>query len=331
LGIGTFVATVNVFKDVADNFKDLYNNVLDLAKALGPLEKIALIMNMPSYSNQTRIYEEWRLKETSKIRDCEDFAQSARELGQRYRMDAIDIRMQDLCFKYGDGPPVLQNVNLSVPQGSFVAVVGPRHGGKSTLMRLLGQVVLPTDGYVFISSHLRVLHVGQQPLILKGGIWRNVALNHQFGDLDAEQRIMSICRRLGFSDYLLELMDDEKRSGKQVQDQTDSWQARLSTTDQVLINLARAFIYNAEVLVLHRPTNLLSIRLAKQVYALLHEAVQNRGLGMPASTVMLRRPRTIFVSCVRDFALERIDTLLCVANGEVKRIHQDDVTMDMLD
>jgi len=331
LSIGTFVATVNVFQGVADIFKDLYSNVLDLSKALGPLQKISAIMNMPSYSDKTRQTEKWRLQETSKLRECSDFARIARQVGARYRMDAIDIRLSELEFRYGGGPPVLENVNLSIPQGSFVAIVGPSNGGKSTFMRLLGQVVTPTKGNVFISSHLRVLHVAQHPLILKGGVWRNVALNHQFGDLEAEQRAMIICRKLGFSDYLLEHMDHEKRSGKRVQEQGSEWQARLSTTDQVLISLARAFIYNAEVLVLHRPTSMLSINSAKRVYALLHENVENRGVGMPASTVKLRRPRTVFVSCVRDFALESIGTLICVSNGNVQRISHKEVTTEMLD
>jgi len=331
LNIGTFVATVNVFKDIADNFKDLYNNVLDVAKALGPLEKITVIMNMPSYSNQTRIFEEWRQRKTSELRACSDFAQAAQESGHSFLMDAMNIQLSNLHFRYGNGPPVLADVNLSVPQGSFVAVVGPRHGGKSSLTSLIGQAMLPTEGKVFIPSHLRVLHVAQEPLILKGGLWRNVALNHQFGDLDAERRIVTICRRIGFSDYLLELMDEEKASGKQVQEQGSDWQTRLGITDQVLINLARAFIYNAEVLVLHRPTNLLGIRLAKNVYAMLYESVQNRGLEMPASTVRLRRLRTVFVSCIRTFALDKVDTLLCVSNGGVKPISKEEVTLDMLD
>ena len=64
------------------------------------------------------------------------------------------LEIKDLWFAYG-GPHVLDQVNLTLPAGEFLAVLGPNGGGKSTLLRLLLGLVQPGGGSV------RVL--GQEP------------------------------------------------------------------------------------------------------------------------------------------------------------------------
>ena len=60
-------------------------------------------------------------------------------------MSAIDIK--DLSFGYGKSP-VLTDVNLSIDENDFVAIIGPNGGGKSTLMRLMVGLLKPTSGTV---------------------------------------------------------------------------------------------------------------------------------------------------------------------------------------
>ena len=60
-------------------------------------------------------------------------------------MSAIVIT--DLWFSY-DGYPVLEDVNLSIPQGDFVSVVGPNGGGKTTLLKLVLGLLRPSQGEV---------------------------------------------------------------------------------------------------------------------------------------------------------------------------------------
>ena len=54
---------------------------------------------------------------------------------------------QGLSFSY-DGHPVLEDVNLSIPQGDFVSVVGPNGGGKTTLLKLMLGLLRPSHGEV---------------------------------------------------------------------------------------------------------------------------------------------------------------------------------------
>lgn len=58
---------------------------------------------------------------------------------------AIDIK--GLSFSY-DGHPVLEDVNLSIPQGDFVSVVGPNGGGKTTLLKLIVGLLRASRGEV---------------------------------------------------------------------------------------------------------------------------------------------------------------------------------------
>jgi len=61
--------------------------------------------------------------------------------------DSLAVVMKDLWFSY-DGFPVLEDVNLSVPEGDFACVVGPNGGGKTTLLKLMLGLLRPSRGEV---------------------------------------------------------------------------------------------------------------------------------------------------------------------------------------
>src|SRR5262249_38390957 len=59
------------------------------------------------------------------------------------------IRLDDVSFAYpGTGRDVLQHVDLSLPAGSVVAIVGENGAGKSTLVKLLARMYAPTAGHI---------------------------------------------------------------------------------------------------------------------------------------------------------------------------------------
>ena len=67
-------------------------------------------------------------------------------------MDTPAIEMKDLWFSYGDAR-VLDQVNLTLPRGDFLAVLGPNGGGKSTLLKLLLGLVKPSGGSLRVLGH----------------------------------------------------------------------------------------------------------------------------------------------------------------------------------
>merc|ERR1712087_109366 len=72
------------------------------------------------------------------------------------------------------------------------------------------------------------------------------------------------------------------------------WQDSATNTELAKISLARAFIMNPEVLVLHKPLYGLKEKTASLVLDLIREQVVHRGLCLPKKGTRNRRPRTVF-------------------------------------
>ena len=64
----------------------------------------------------------------------------------------VSIRVENVSFRYGDGPLVLDKVNLLIPAGEKVALVGASGGGKTTLVQILLGLYLPEQGQVFFND-----------------------------------------------------------------------------------------------------------------------------------------------------------------------------------
>ncbi len=73
-----------------------------------------------------------------------------------------DLRVRHLTFAYGDGPPVLHDVDLHVPAGSTLAIVGATGSGKSTLVHLLVRLYDPPPGTIWLDEvDVRALPLAQ--------------------------------------------------------------------------------------------------------------------------------------------------------------------------
>ncbi|MBZ4645470.1 MAG: transporter related [Clostridia bacterium] len=58
------------------------------------------------------------------------------------------IKLEDVCFSYIEGWPILKNVNMEIKNGEFLAVLGQNGSGKTTLVKLLNALLKPTSGNV---------------------------------------------------------------------------------------------------------------------------------------------------------------------------------------
>jgi zinc transport system ATP-binding protein len=80
-------------------------------------------------------------------------------------MDDAVIELENVAFAY-NGQPVLQEINLAVPQGDFAAVIGPNGGGKTTLLRLMLGLLKPDTGRIRVlgsAPGAASRHVGYVP------------------------------------------------------------------------------------------------------------------------------------------------------------------------
>jgi ATP-binding cassette subfamily B multidrug efflux pump len=110
-----------------------------------------------------------------------------------------DVRMRNLTFAYEEGRPVLHDIDLDVPAGSTVAVVGPTGSGKSTLVSLIPRLYEAPPGTVLVDGHdvrdlplstLRgaVGYVPQETFLFSETVGENVAFGIP-ADPDRDRRV----------------------------------------------------------------------------------------------------------------------------------------------
>lgn len=106
------------------------------------------------------------------------------------------LELNMVCFRYNaDGPLILDNINLKIRPGEYVAVVGKTGSGKSTLMRLLLGFEKPESGAIYYDGHnldsldLRTMRqcIGvdlQNGKLMAGSIYHNITITAPWRDLD---------------------------------------------------------------------------------------------------------------------------------------------------
>eukprot|EP00928_Gymnodinium_smaydae_P016356 TRINITY_DN1611_c0_g2_i1.p1 TRINITY_DN1611_c0_g2~~TRINITY_DN1611_c0_g2_i1.p1 ORF type:complete len:1123 (-),score=239.49 TRINITY_DN1611_c0_g2_i1:90-3059(-) len=221
------------------------------------------------------------------------------------------------------------NYNLSgdlcIQQGSFAALVGPRGEGKTTLLKILGGVILPNpeQGLLFIPSHLRVLHVSPEAIFFRGSLLENLTFGVSPGDQDAATpRVLQILQDLGAQADLLAYV---------VAGDVLQWNEVFSQTQKQLFSLARALIANPEVLCVHKPTAVLNEVDSRRVFEVLRDFVVEKGLCEDPSTWSMRRPRTCIVTCSRLYGIHIVDRIYHVSRAfGIRKVNEDEVSESML-
>merc|ERR1719473_1664663 len=102
--------------------------------------------------------------------------------------------MSKVDFAYTNSQALNTSGTMTIQQGILCAIIGAPESGKSTILRILGGVVLPKPGGFFIPAHLRVLHVDREPFFFHGTLLENLSFGVRAGDPDGQiDRVLRIC------------------------------------------------------------------------------------------------------------------------------------------
>ncbi len=202
------------------------------------------------------------------------------------------IHFEHVSFRYKvDGPEILHDINLSLPEGQVVGIVGPSGSGKSTLTKLVQRLYLPESGKVTIDgvdlamvdvSSLRrqVGVVLQENVLFNRSIRDNIALADPGMPIE---RIVQAAQLAGAHDFILELPQGyDTNVGERG--------ANLSGGQRQRIAIARALVMNPRVLIFDEATSALDYESERIIQQNMREIVKGR-------TVLIIAHR---LSAVRD-------------------------------
>ncbi len=105
-------------------------------------------------------------------------------LGKPFLSSDILVDIEDLHFSY-DGRPVLQGINMKIPRGKVVAIMGGSGCGKTTLLRCIGGQLRPTGGRVRLEKH-QVCEMSESELYR---LRRKMGMLFQFGALFTDMNV----------------------------------------------------------------------------------------------------------------------------------------------
>jgi ABC-type multidrug transport system fused ATPase/permease subunit len=100
------------------------------------------------------------------------------------------IALRGVHYAFDDGRDVLAGIDLVIPQGRTIAVVGPTGAGKTTVLELMAGLVAPTAGTVAIENGVRSL-VFQEPFLFADSIRANIDLNGTFTDDEVRHALVA--------------------------------------------------------------------------------------------------------------------------------------------
>eukprot|EP00930_Biecheleria_cincta_P042802 TRINITY_DN29452_c0_g1_i1.p1 TRINITY_DN29452_c0_g1~~TRINITY_DN29452_c0_g1_i1.p1 ORF type:complete len:510 (-),score=73.91 TRINITY_DN29452_c0_g1_i1:31-1560(-) len=297
LKIGEFLNSLAVFNALGTMWGRVYTILLAIQSTFNALETIVEHMNLPTETSQKMSWfnRNQLLCKRSKERLV------ARGVTED-PADAICIEFRGLSFAYkgvGTLSCPLQTTSFMLPQGGFYSFVGPPSEGKGTILKLLGEVLIPClpeirasrtaidgAGDFVVPSHLRALHVGKDPMFMEGTLLLNLTIGCT--ESVPKERILSICRKLQVAEQVLQAVADGSLEYQ--------WNQVLSSTEAALLHIARALIAGPELLYIHKPTLYLNPEMTDMVTGVLREFVDHRGIDENPAEFYLRRPRTCIVS-----------------------------------
>ena len=212
-----------------------------------------------------------------------------------------DIRLLDVTFNYGAGLPALSHVDLHVPAGQCLAVMGATGSGKSTLLELVPRFHDPSAGRVLIDGvdarelELDFLRrniglVFQESLLFKSSIADNIA----FGNPEASRAQVERAARLAGAHSFISALP------KGYDTVLEEGAVNLSGGQRQRLAIARALILEPPILLLDDPTTAIDPETEHEVL----EAISGATAG-----------RTTLIVANRLATLRRADTIVVLQDG----------------
>jgi ATP-binding cassette subfamily B protein len=244
-----FLGYATTFFDPVQQLSQLYSTFLSAVAALDKIMEV--------------------LEEEPQVTD----ARAAKKLGHVRG----HVRFDGVHFTYGTGPEVLHGIDLDVPAGTTVALVGHTGAGKSTIAKLIARFYDPTQGAISVdgvdlrdvsqeSLRQRLGIVPQEGFLFAGTVADNIA----FGRPGASrEEVVAAARAVGADEFVDQLEDGfETALGERG--------SRLSLGQRQLVAFARALLADPAILILDEATSSVDIGTERRIEHALRRLLHGR-------------------------------------------------------
>lgn len=184
-------------------------------------------------------------------------------------MGAPLINLHNVSYQY-EQTKALTDINLTIAEGDFLAIIGPNGSGKSTLLKIILGLLKPTKGEVLLfgkpvnqfKDKERIGYVSQKSNsfntgfpatvkeVIRSGLVKKTGLFHRF-PADVDKQVKSALKSVGMEEFAMKNIGD------------------LSGGQQQRVFIARALISNPNVLILDEPTVGVDSKNVKSFYNML--------------------------------------------------------------
>ncbi len=241
-----------------------------------------------------------------RLADILDTPQETETDNQNILMPAIQgsVRYDNLSFSFRQGGTLqLCNINLDIPAGAFIGIVGQSGSGKSTLLKLLPRLYEPQAGKILIDGYdiskvelyslrRQIGVVLQDTLLFDGTVRDNIALAYP----DASDDEIITAAKVAFAhDFIMNLPNGYNT-------QVGERGSNLSGGQRQRVAIARTVLQNPQILILDEATSALDYNAESQVCRNLATAFKNK---------------TVFFITHRLSNIRNADTILMMDNGAV--------------
>lgn len=273
----TFIYYLVIFYSIINPAKDLSRAGYGIRRGLASLERIDRILNTEN-----------------PIRDAEQ--------PEKVHFEQ-NIEFRNVSFSYQAGVPVLQHINLTIPKGKMVALVGQSGSGKTTMADLLPRFYDVTEGQILIDGvdvramrvhELRSLmgNVNQEAILFNDSVYNNITFGVDSATMAEVEQAAHIANAHDFVTAMPEGYDTN------IGDRG----SRLSGGQRQRLSIARAILKNPPILILDEATSALDTESEK----LVQEALEN-----------LMRDRTTLVVAHRLSTIRNADLICVLHEGQI--------------
>ena len=237
----TFIFFMVILYSVLQPLKDLSKAGYAIPKGVASIERVNTIMN--AVNDLTEI------ENPKSIREFKD-----------------KIEIKNLCFSYDESREILTDINLTVPKGKMIALVGQSGSGKSTLVDLIPRYYDVNKGSISIDGvdiremkikELRGLigNVNQEAILFNDTIFNNIAFGVEHATMEEVIEAAKIANAHDF------IMEKEEGYMTNIGDRG----MKLSGGQRQRISIARAILKNPDILILDEATSALDTESEKLV------------------------------------------------------------------